>query len=132
MKAISSKITKTLTTGSYLICNDNSGAKILKIIGVVGYRGVRGRNPRAGVGDLVICSVVSGDPKMKGTIVKAVIIRQKKEYRRPNGIRVSFEDNAAALVNDEGIPIGSEIKGVVAREVAERFSKVAAISPGVA
>ena len=132
MKAISSKITKTLTTGSYLICNDNSGAKILKIIGVVGYRGVRGRNPRAGVGDLVICSVVSGDPKMKGTVVKAVIIRQKKEYRRPNGIRVSFEDNAAALVNDEGIPIGSEIKGVVAREVAERFSKVAAISPGVA
>ena len=131
MKDIKSKVTKTLTTGSYLICNDNSGAKVLMIIGVVGYRGRRGRYPRAGVGDMVICSVKKGDPKLKGTVVKAVIVRQKKEYRRPNGIRISFEDNAAVLVNDEGLPIGTEVKGVIAREAAERFPKIAAISPGV-
>ncbi len=131
MKPITTKVTKTLTLGSYLNCNDNSGGKVLKIIGVAGYKGRRGRNPRAGVGDIVICSVVKGSPKVKGTVVKAVIIRQKKEYRRPNGMRISFEDNAAAIVNEEGIPVGTEIKGVVAREVAERFTKVAAVAAGV-
>ncbi len=132
MKAIPAKVVKALTVGSYLKCDDNSGAKVLMIIGVVGYKGVRGRYPRAGVGDMVICSVKQGNPKMKGQVVKAVIVRQKKEYRRPNGLRVSFEDNAAVVVNDEGIPIGTEVKGVIAREAADRFPKVAAISKGVA
>ncbi len=131
MKAISTKVVKTLTLGSYLNCNDNSGAKVLKVIGVVGYKGVRGRNPKAGVGDIVICSVVKGSPKVKGTVVKAVVIRQKKEYRRRNGMRIAFEDNAAVVVNDDGVPVGTEVKGVVAREVAERFTKVAAIASGV-
>ena len=63
--------------------------------------------------------------------IKAVIIRQKKEITRPNGNRVSFEDNACVLVNDEKLPIGTEIKGVIAKEVAERYPKVAAIAPGV-
>lgn len=131
MKGIPAKVVKTLTTGSYLNCDDNSGAKVLNIIGVVGYKGRRGRYPKAGVGDMVICSVKKGNPKMKGTVVKAVIIRQRKEYRRPNGVRISFEDNAAAVVNDEGIPVGTEIKGVIAREVAEKFPKVSAIASGV-
>ena len=132
MKAIPAKVVKALTVGSYLKCDDNSGAKVLMIIGVVGYKGVRGRYPRAGVGDMVICSVKQGNPKMKGQVVKVVITRQKKEYRRPNGMRVSFEDNAGVVVNDEGIPIGTEVKGVVAREAADRFPKIAAIAPGVA
>ncbi len=131
MKGVASKVVKTLTLGSYLKCDDNSGAKVLSIIGVVGYKGRRGRNPRAGVGDIVICSVKKGDPKVKGTVVKAVITRQRKEYRRPNGMRICFEDNAAVLVNDEGLPIATEVKGVIAREVAERFPKVSAISPGI-
>lgn len=131
MKAITAKISKTLTLGSTLVCNDNSGGRILKIIGVLGYKGVRKRSPKAGVGDVVICSVVSGNPKVKGTIVRAVIIRQKKEYSRPSGMKVSFEDNAAAVINEEGLPVGTEIKGAVAREVAERYSKVAAIAPTV-
>ncbi|RME79525.1 MAG: 50S ribosomal protein L14 [Methanobacteriota archaeon] len=131
MKAIASSITKTMTLGTKMKCNDNTKAKELKIIGVVGYKGVRGRNPKAGIGDLVICSVIKGDPSIKGTVVKAVIIRQKKEFKRANGWRVAFEDNAAVLVNDEGIPQGTEIKGVVAREVVERFPKVGAVAPGV-
>lgn len=132
MKGLPAKITKTLTTGSTLVCNDNSGAKELMIIGVLGWKGRRGRNPKAGVGDIVVCSVKKGDPKMVGTVVKAVIIRQKKEIRRPNGMRVSFEDNAAVLVTEDGLPTATEIKGVVAREVGERFPKVIAIAPGVA
>ena len=58
---------------------------------------------------------------MKGKIEKAVIIRTKQEYRRPNGMRVKFEDNAVVLVDEEGLPKASEIKGCVAKEVGERF-----------
>ncbi len=131
MKAISSKISKTLTLGSYLNCTDNSGAKVIAIIGALGYRGVRKRNPAVGVGDVVIASVKKGKPDMVKKVVKAIIVRQKKEIRRPNGVRVVFEDNAAVLVNDDFLPLGTEIKGVVAREIAERFPKVAAIASGV-
>ncbi|MEM4296641.1 MAG: 50S ribosomal protein L14 [Candidatus Anstonellales archaeon] len=131
MKSLQASITRALTTGSYLKCNDNSKAKELKIIGLVGFKGTRGRYPKAGVGDMVICSVTKGDISVKGTVVKAVIIRQRKEYRRANGMRIAFEDNAAVLVNDDGFPIGTEIKGVIAKEVVERFPKLAAIAPGV-
>lgn len=131
MKALRAKITKALGVGSYLKCDDNSGAKELMIIGVAKYKGVRSRVPRAGVGDVVICSVKKGEPKVVGTIVKAVIVRQKKEYRRFSGVRVAFEDNAAVIINEDGIPLGTEIKGIVAREAVERFPKIAAISQGV-
>ena len=131
MKGLGSHIPKTLTLGTRLVCSDNSGAKLVGIIGVVGYKGVRGRNPKAGVGDVIIASVKKGKPDMVKKKVKAVIIRQKKEIRRPNGMRVSFEDNACVLVNDDMLPIGTDIKGVVAKEISERHPKVAAIAPGV-
>jgi len=131
MKGLGSHIPKTLTLGTQLLCSDNSGAKLVGIIGVVGYKGVRGRNPKAGVGDIIIASVKKGKPDMVKKKVKAVIVRQKKEIKRPNGMRVSFEDNACVLVNDDKLPIGTEIKGVVAKEISERHPKVAAIAPGV-
>lgn len=131
MKALRAKPVKVLSVGSYLKCDDNSGAKELMIIGVVGYKGVRSRVPRAGVGDMVICSVKKGNPKMVSTIVKAVIVRQRKEYRRFSGVRIAFEDNAAVVVNEDGVPVGTEIKGIVAREAVERYPKIAAISQGV-
>ena len=68
MKPLTSKVTKALTTGSRLVCADNSGAKIYEIIGVRKYHGVRGRYPKAGVGDVVICSVKKGTPKKRKTI----------------------------------------------------------------
>ncbi len=131
MRGLGSNVPKALTLGSRLTCHDNSGAKIVAIIGVEGYKGVRNRNPTAGIGSLIIAAVKKGKPEMVKKKVKAVIIRQKKEFRRPNGLRVSFEDNACVLVNDDGLPIGTEIKGVVAKEVAERYPKVTAIAPGV-
>jgi large subunit ribosomal protein L14 len=131
MKGFTSKITKTLTVGTVMPCTDNSGAKMIHIIGALQYRGTRGRNPQVGVGNVVIASVRKGKPDMVKKIVKALIVRQKKEFRRANGTRLFFEDNAAVLVNDDFLPIGTEIKGVVAREIAERFPKVAAISAGV-
>ncbi len=131
MKGIGSHIVRTLQMGSRVICHDNSGAKEIKIINVLGIKGRRGRHPSAGVGDIVIASVVRGKPDMRKKVVKALIIRQKKGYRRANGFFIEFEDNAAVLVNDEGIPLGTEIKGVVAKEIAERFPKVAAIASAV-
>ena len=131
MKGLSSNVIKTLTLGTTLPCTDNSGAKIVNIVGALGWRGTRGRNVQVGVGDVVIASVRKGKPDMVKKVVKALVVRQKKEYRRANGMRIFFEDNAVVLVSDEFLPIGTEIKGVVAREIAERFPKVAAISAGV-
>ena len=124
MKSIRSKITKALNSGSLVDCVDNTGAKLLQIISVKGYRGVQNRYPRAGIGDTCIVSVKKGTPEMRKQVMKAVIIRQKKEFKRPNGLRVSFEDNAMIIVDDSGIPKGTDIKGPVAKEVAERFPKI--------
>ena len=131
MKGLTSNVIKTLTTGSMITCSDNSGAKVIYIIGSLRYKGTRAKYPKVGVGDVVIASVKKGKPDMIKKVVKALIVRQKKEYRRANGTRLFFEDNAAVLVNDDFLPVGTEIKGVVAREIAERYPKVAAISAGV-
>ena len=77
---------------------------------------------------MVVCSVKEGDVKIRKQVVKAVIIRQKKEYRRPNGIRVKFEDNAAVIVDDKGNPKGTMIKGPIAKEAVERFSPIGKIA----
>jgi large subunit ribosomal protein L14 len=131
MKGLTSNIVKTLTTGTMIPCSDNSGAKMVYIIGALRYKGVRAKYPKVGIGDIVIASVKKGKPDMIKKIVKALVVRQKKEFRRANGTRLFFEDNAVVLVSDDFLPVGTEIKGVVAREVAERFPKVAAISAGV-
>ncbi len=65
---------------------------------------------------------------MKGKVFPAVVIRQRKEFRRPDGTRVMFEDNAAVIVNERGEPRGTEIKGPVAKEVGERFPKIVRIA----
>ena len=131
MKGLAANITKALHIGSILKCDDNSGAKELMIIGVIGYRGKRRKMPEAGIADKVVCSVKKGKPELRKKVVKAVIIRQRKEFRRRDGTRIKFEDNAAVLVDDTDLPKGTEIKGVVAKEVAERFAKVATLAKNV-
>lgn len=128
MKAIRASMTKSLNQSSYLTCADNTGAKIVQIISVGGYKGVRRRMPKAGVGSLIRVAVKQGDVKIRHQISHAVIIRQKAEYRRKDGTRVSFEDNAAILVDDRGEPKGTEVKGPVAKEAVERFSTIGKIS----
>lgn len=128
MKAVKARIKKALNVGSYVVCADNTGAKILQIISVIGYKGRRRRQPKAGVGDMVKCTVKEGDVKIRKQIVNAVIIRQKAEYRRLNGLRVKFEDNAAIIVDEEGNPKGTIIKGPVAKEAVERFSGIGKIA----
>jgi len=127
-KSISSNAGRPLPVGARLVCADNSGAKEIEIISVKGYGGVKRRIPSAGIGDLVIASVKKGRPDIKKQIVKAVIVRQKKEYKRYNGISIAFSDNAAVVVGDDGTPKGSEVKGAVAKEATERWSKIGTLA----
>ena len=131
MKAISSNTGEALQVGSILKCADNSGAKVLRIISVRGFKGVRKTRPSAGVADIVMCKVESGTEKVRHQVFKAVIVRQRKEFRRAEGIRVQFEDNAAALVNDKFDPTASMIKGPIAKEVVQRFKTVGKIASTV-
>lgn len=119
---------RSLITGSRLVCADNTGAKELEIISVIGYKGTLRRYPSAGIGDMIVASVKKGKPDIRKTIVKAVIIRQRKEYRRLDGMRVKFDDNAAVIVTPEGMPKGSEIKGPVAKEAAEKWVRLSGIA----
>ncbi|MDR3102035.1 MAG: 50S ribosomal protein L14 [Methanocalculaceae archaeon] len=128
MKGLTSKIPRALQTGTRMVCADNTGARVVQIVSVFGYHGVKNRQPKMGIGDLATVSVKKGTPDMKRKLVKAVVVRQKKEFRRPSGLRVSFEENAMILLNDNGDPRGTDIKGPVAREVAERFPKVGSMA----
>lgn len=124
MRGIRSTIPRALNAGAKIDCVDNTGARTVEIISVKKYRGVKNRMPRAGIGDMCVVSVKKGTPEMRKQILYAVVVRQKKEFRRPDGLRVGFEDNAVVIVDDKGIPKGTDIKGPVAREAAERFPKI--------
>lgn len=117
-----------LPVGARLTCIDNTGAKVVQIIMTQKIKGIHRRTPTAGVGDLVIVSVKKGATEMRRQILKAVIVRQRRPFRRPDGIMVQFEDNAAVLVTDTGETKGTMIKGPVAIEAAERWPKIAALA----
>ena len=119
------KISRGLPNGSILKCADNSGARTLRLIQVIGYKGRLRRVPAASIGDLITVSVRKGTPDMRKKIFHAVVVRQRKLFRRVDGIFVQFEDNAAVIASPEGSPRGSEIRGPVAKEAAERWPRVA-------
>ena len=125
MEALNADVTPGLEKGSKIVCADNTGARELKVISVSGYSGTKNRHPRAGLGDLVTVSVTKGTPEMRRQVLPAVIIRQRKPFRRPDGTRVKFEDNAGVVVDDDQNPRGTEMKGPIAREVADRFGSIA-------
>jgi len=126
MKAISARATRGLNIGSLVLASDNSGARIVRIVGVKKGKASKGTQQYAKIGDWVKVSVRAGKPEMKGEVFDAVVIRQRKSYKRNTGERVMFEDNAVALLKDtKGNPKGTQIKGVVAKEIAERWKVVA-------
>lgn len=122
------RISAGLTSGSMLICADNTGAKKLRLIQVIGYKGRKRRYPKAGVGDMIVVSVREGTPEMRKQVLHAVVIRQRKPYPRRDGTWIRFEDNAAVIVTPEGDPKGSDIRGPVAREAVERWPKLGSIA----
>lgn len=128
MKGLAGRQTRGLPTGAKIECADNTGAKVVEIITVISYHGTKRRQPAAGVGDMVVVSVKKGTPEVRKKVMRAVIIRQRRPFRRPDGTMVEFEDNAAVIVTEDGETKGTEIKGPVAREAAERWPRIAAIA----
>jgi len=124
MKALTSNVTRVLPIGARLQCVDNTGAREVEIVSVKGYKGVRRRLAIAGVGDMIIVSVKKGTVDMRKEVMTAVVVRQKKEYKRADGLRVKFEGNAAVIISPEGVLKGSEIRGPVAKEAAERWPSI--------
>ena len=129
MHPIKTRPMKALNVGSYVETCDNSGAKVIKITSVFGHKTVKGRIPAARVGDLVTAAVKKGKPDMRKQVVLAVIVRQKKEYKRPDGMRIKFEDNAAVVLKDEkGNTKGTTFKGPIAKEATDRWPPIAKIA----
>ena len=110
---------------------DNSGAKILYCIKVLG----GSRRRYAGIGDIIVVSVKEAIPNAKvkkGDVLKAVVVRTKKEIKRPDGSYIRFDDNSAVLINAQREPIGTRIFGPVARELrGKRFMKIISLAPEV-
>ena len=110
---------------------DTSGAKEIMCFRVLGGSFRR----TAGVGDVIVASVKSATPGgavKKGEVVKAVIVRTKKQYRRPDGTYIRFDDNAAVIINDQKQPKGTRIFGPVARELREKdYMKIVSLAPEV-
>ena len=114
-----------------LIVADNSGARKVRTIRVLGGHGKK----YAGIGDLVVVTVKSALPNSnvkKGEVCRAVIVRTKKERRRPDGSFIRFDDNAAVILNSQNEPRGTRIFGPVARELREKnFMKIVSLAPEV-
>lgn len=119
------KISRGILAGSIVKCVDNTGARALRVIQVTRYQGRLRRVPSAAVGDMVIISVRRGTPDMRKKIFQAVLVRQRKPYRRSDGTWIQFEDNAGVIMTPEGEMRGSEIRGPVAKEAAERWPRIA-------
>jgi large subunit ribosomal protein L14 len=129
MKAISAKVTRGLNIGAIVNVADNSGAKIAKIVSIKRGKTTKGRQGYAKVADWVKVSIRRGNPDVKGKVFDAVVVRQKRAYRRLTGERIAFEDNAVVLLKDDkGNPKGTQIKGPIAREVLERWQSVAKLA----
>lgn len=117
-----------VSNGTRLFITDNSGAKIAKIINVDHSKTRQRRLPKATVGDVVTVTIKKGKPELRGNILKAVVVRQRRIFRRIDGTRLCFEDNAGVIITPEGDPKGTEIRGPIAREAAEMFPRLASIS----
>ena len=132
MKAVSARATAGINLGAKMIAADNSGAKIVKVVSVKKGKGKKGKQNCAKIGDWVKVSVKKGTPEVKGKVFDAVLVRQKKSWRRLTGERIAFEDNAVALLKDDkGNPKGTQIKGPISKEVMERWPQVAKIASAV-
>ena len=120
-----------IQTETQLVSADNSGAKQLNVINLKG--GSFRRYAR--IGDIVTVAIRAAIPNSKvekGKIFQAVIVRTKKELRRPDGSYIRFDDNAAVLINKENQPVGTRIFGPVARELRNKgFMKIVSLAPEV-
>ena len=117
--------------GTKLKVADNSGAKMVKCFKIL--KGSKRRY--ASLGDIIIASVKDAEPRRqvkKGDVIRGVVVRQKKNYRRVDGTYIKFDDNAIAIINKNNEPVGGRIIGPVARELKEKgFQKIVSLAPEV-
>ena len=109
------RMTLGLPMSAVMNCADNSGAKNLYVIAVINIKGRLNKLPSAAPGDLVMCSCKKGKPELRKKVMPAVVIRQRKPWRRKEGVIIYFEDNAGVVVNNKGEMKGSAINGPVAK-----------------
>lgn len=119
-----------ITRKTRLRVADNTGAKIVEFIGVIGKK----NNLYANIGDIMTCSVKTsagqGQVK-KGEVVRAVIVRTHFPVKRKDGMKVKFDDNACVIIDKNGNPRGTRVFGPVAKEIRERFGKIVSLAPEV-
>ena len=119
------RISAGLPTLCVMNCADNTGAKNLYVIAVTMIGARLNRLPKGSVGELFLASVKKGKPELRKKVMPAVIIRQRKAFRRREGYQIYFEDNAGVIVNPKGEMRGSAILGPVAKECADLWPKIA-------
>lgn len=116
---------------TWLVVADNSGAKRVKCFKVPG----GSKRRYASVGDIIVCSVKDAEPESEvkaGDVVKAVVVRTKKQIRRKDGSKISFDTNSCVLIDDKGNPKGTRVFGPIAREVRDRgYVKISSLAPEV-
>ncbi|KAI3436770.1 hypothetical protein D9Q98_006182 [Chlorella vulgaris] len=120
------RITLGLPVAATMNCADNSGAKNLYVISVHGWGARLNRLPSAACGDMVMATVKKGKPDLRKKVMPAIVVRQRKAFRRKDGTFIYFEDNAGVIVNTKGEMKGSAITGPVAKECADLWPRVAA------
>jgi large subunit ribosomal protein L14 len=120
-----------IQTYTMLVVADNSGAKSVRCIRVMG----GSKRRYAAIGDIIAANVkvaIPGSAIKKGQVVKCVVVRTRKELRRKDGTYIRFDQNAAVLINDQKEPVGTRIFGPVARELREKkFMKIVSLAPEV-
>ncbi|RUS70851.1 hypothetical protein EGW08_021389 [Elysia chlorotica] len=137
------RIALGLPVGAVINCADNTGAKNLYVIAVSGIKGRLNRLPAAGSGDMFVATVKKGKPELRKKVKKgkpelrkkvmpAVVIRQRKPFRRKDGMFLYFEDNAGVIVNPKGEMKGSAITGPVAKECADLWPRIASNASSIA
>jgi large subunit ribosomal protein L23e len=112
-------------------CADNSGAKNLYVVSVTGIGGRLNRLPSAAIGDMIMASVKKGKPELRKKITPAVVVMQRRAWRRENGIFIYFEDNAGVVVNPKGEMKGSAVTGPIAKECADLWPRIASAAGSI-
>eukprot|EP00178_Gracilaria_changii_P011078 TRINITY_DN3181_c0_g1_i1.p1 TRINITY_DN3181_c0_g1~~TRINITY_DN3181_c0_g1_i1.p1 ORF type:complete len:158 (-),score=24.52 TRINITY_DN3181_c0_g1_i1:37-459(-) len=119
------RTTLGLPHSAVMNCADNTGAKNLYVIAVKGVQGRLNRYPSASVGMMFVASVKKGKPELRKKVTLAVVVRQRKAWRRKDGTFIHFEDNAGVIVNEKGEMKGSAITGPISKETADLWPRIA-------
>jgi len=125
------RTTLGLPVGCVMNCSDNSGAKNLFVVSVVGIGGRLNRLPSACVGDMVMATCKKGKPELRKKMTPAIIVRQRKCFKRKDGIFLYFEDNAGVIVNPKGEMKGSAVTGPIAKECGDMWPRVASAAGSI-